>query len=452
VIQAAQTRVPTPRTGLARVTASRWPDDPLRLALLGLMLLTVSRIHEHFGILALARPALVLAGLASAYAFLNPRSLAGSRWLQTWPARVVVALGFLACLSAVFGISLGASARTILENYAKVLMFAFLLMATIRGTRDLRAYVWAYVASAGVLVWLSLFVFGLTKGGPDSLARLDFQYSYDANDVGVVLLVGLALALLTFHSSRRLGKLVSAVILVGIGVTLAESGSRGAFIGLLATLVALLVIVRQVSLISRLAMVVLVVTGLAVASPPGYWQQMETILRPTEDYNWTVPGGRKQTWQRGLGYMKSYPLFGIGIGNFARAEGTISDRAMNWAPGDPGIRWSAPHNSFVEAGAELGVPGVLLWSTLVLGGIGAMLRLRRRLPKVWAVGDPDQRFLYLATSYLSVALTGFAVSAFFVSFAFNDTVYILAAFMIGIYVSVARKLGNTSPSRGTLGG
>jgi O-antigen ligase len=167
---------------------------------------------------------------------------------------------------------------------------------------------------------------------------------------------------------------------------------------------------------------------------------METILRPTEDYNWTVPGGRKEIWLRGLGYMKSYPLFGLGIGNFGRAEGTISDRARNWHPGEAGIKWTAPHNSFVEAGAELGIPGLVLWSSLVLGGIVAMRRLRRRLPKRWASGTPDERFLFLATTYLPVSLVGFGVSAAFVSFAFLDLIYILAALMTGTYVCVARRL------------
>lgn len=406
------------------------------------MLLTVSRIHEHFGVLSVLRPALLLAGSACAYAFLHPRSLGGTRWLRTWPAKVVVALGVMVCLSAVFGISLGGSARTILEDYSKVLVFAFLLMATIRGTEDLRAYVWAYVISGGVLVWLSLFVFGLDKAAPAGIARLNFRYSYDANDVGTVLLVALGLALLTFHTSRRSGKLVSAVVLLGIGVTLARSGSRGAFIGLVALLVSLLLLVKQVSGLSRLIMVIVVIAGLAVASPPGYWRQMETILRPTEDYNWNVPGGRKAIWLRGLGYMKSYPLFGIGIGNFGRAEATISDRARDWTPGQAGIKWSAPHNSFVEAGAELGVPGLVLWSSLVFGGIVAMRRLRRRLPKSWASGTPDERFLFLATTYLPVALVGFGVSAAFVSFAFLDPIYILAALMTGTYVCAGRRLAD----------
>jgi O-antigen ligase len=320
------------------------------------------------------------------------------------------------------------------------LILAFLLMATVRGTQDLRMYVWAYVISAGVLAWLSVFVFGLSHPTGTGIARMSFGYTFDANDVGVVVLVAVGLALLAFHTSRAKGKLASATILLGIVVTLARSGSRGAFLGLVAVLVTLLFLMTRVSLLSRLGVLCAVIAGLALATPPGYWRQMETVLTPTEDYNWTVPGGRKEIWLRGLGYMTSYPLFGVGIGNFGRAEGTISERAREWTPGHAGIRWMAPHNSFIQAGAELGVLGLILWSSLVFGGIIAMRRLHRRVPKSWSSGDPEERFLYLVTTYLPLSLTGFAVSAFFVSFAFLDPIYILAAFMTGTYVCTERKL------------
>jgi len=62
----------------------------------------------------------------------------------------------------------------------------------------------------------------MTKAADDGIARLNFQYSYDANDVGLVLLVALGLAVLTLSYLATARQLVSAVILVGIGVTLAR--------------------------------------------------------------------------------------------------------------------------------------------------------------------------------------------------------------------------------------
>jgi predicted MFS family arabinose efflux permease len=86
-----------------------------------------------------------------------------------------------------------------------------------------------------------------------------------------------------------------------------------------------------------------------------------------------------------------------------------------------------------------------LFLSLVLGGIIAMRRLRRRLPPAWADGGPEERFLYLATIYLPVSLVGFAVSGFFVSFAYLDPIYYLAAMMVGVYVSVEAKLHGGVP-------
>jgi hypothetical protein len=69
-----------------------------------------------------------------------------------------------------------------------------------------------------------------------------------------------------------------------------------------------------------------------------------------------------------------------------------------------------------------------------------MLRLSRRLPRAWQRGDPEQRFLHNCARYLPVALIAFAVSSSFVSFAWMDFIYILAAFMAGLYTSIAKKL------------
>src|SRR5690606_30601648 len=110
-------------------------------------------------------------------------------------------------------------------------------------------------------------------------------------------------------------------------------------------------------------------------------------------------------------------------------------------------------------GAELGVPGLVLWTSLIIGVIIGLGRLHRRLPKSWRKGDPEQRFLSLALLYVPVSMIGFAVASAFVSFAWIDIVYILAAYTAGLYVCVAQKrrergghLGVPAPSRRMRGG
>lgn len=47
--------------------------------------------------------------------------------------------------------------------------------------------------------------------------------------------------------------------------------------------------------------------------------------------------------------------------------------------------------------------------------------------------------MYGATSFLPLAMIGFAVTAFFVTFAWMDPLYILAALTTGLYVAVHER-------------
>jgi hypothetical protein len=69
-----------------------------------------------------------------------------------------------------------------------------------------------------------------------------------------------------------------------------------------------------------------------------------------------------------------------------------------------------------------------------------MFVLRARLPKSWAKGTEEQQFLHLASMYFGVAMIGFTVASFFVSFAWADVAYFMAALMSGLYVCVRREM------------
>src|SRR5207248_2007074 len=117
---------------------------------------------------------------------------------------------------------------------------------------------------------------------------------------------------------------------------------------------------------------------------------------------------------------------------------------------DGQIRCTAPHNSYVEAGSELGIPGLLVWVSLIVGGIFAPGMLRRRLPKAWLRGTPSQRFVYNATSFFTVSMIGFAVTSFFVSFAWMDPLYFMAALLTGLYVAAQTEFDAAYRSGGVV--
>jgi len=74
----------------------------------------------------------------------------------------------------------------------------------------------------------------------------------------------------------------------------------------------------------------------------------------------------------------------------------------------------------------------------VFGLILGPLRLRRRLPD-WRRGTSAQRFLYAGLGLFPVAICGFAVSSFFVTFAFAAPIYLMAALTTGLYIAIANE-------------
>lgn len=436
----ATANVATTRSDRSSLTLTR---DPLRVALFLLTILTISRVHESYPILSKLRPALLLVLASVGYAYLYPRYLTRANILKLWPIRCVVILAVLACCSTAFGISLGGSASFILDSYAKTLAYGFLIALSIRQVRDLYTFVWAYVVGCGVLAFLSIFVFGITKASNSYVTRLNNLNTYDSNDLGVVMMVGMPLAMLLLSVERGVRRWLVMLVLLGIAATMARSGSRGGFLGFIAVALAALFMVRGVSPARRITILLVGMFTLAVSAPPGYWRQMSTIMTPEEDYNYSDRDGRKAIMQRGLGYMQQYPVFGLGIDNFNRAECTISPKLESVGMNDP-LKCVSPHNSYVQAGAELGVGGLITFAALVFGGIYAPLRLGRRLPKGWRRGSRPERFLFNATSFFAVAMVGFAVTSFFVSFAWRDPIYLMASLLAGLYISVRGQLSQSN--------
>lgn len=434
---AAQPSIPrTPVTRSRRKPAYRESTsvlaDPFRLALMALIVFSLSRLGGYFGLLRLLRPALLLFVFCVGYAFLHKQKLNSANLAHSWTVRLLAALGLVAAGSAVFGISLGHSAVFIRDSFSKTLAITLLMILTIRDLNDVRRLCWAFALGGIVLAYLSIFVIGISKtsGG----------VSYDANDVGVfmVMTIPFCVMLLQTATSRK-ERLVAIIGLVLLAITVVKTQSRGAFIGTLVVGLAMLLL-PGVKVSRRILYLVTAIVIMFFSAPTGYWNSMQSILEdPKSDYNWDSINGRRNLAKRGFGYMWQYPVFGVGIDNFRVAEGTISDKAKYLIPGH-GIRWASPHNSFVQAGAEGGVLGLVLWSTLVLSNVIIPLRLRRGMPtRAWRHGTPHQKFLASATLYLPVATLGFAVTAFFVSFAWLEPIYMLGALVTGLSLIVHRE-------------
>ena len=412
---------------------------PLRLAIAGLMLITVSRAHDYVGVVAAMRPGILFFGGALLCLAVFPHKARFANLFGEWPAKAMIALVIVACLSALTGLSVTASGAFMLETFSRLLSFFGLLVVVIRSVHDLRFLIATYVFSLLVLIYIVIFVAGTQSF--EGYQRIGDTAMYDGNDLGVVFLVGLPLALLLAQSGARVARFLGWAVLLGIPTCILLIGSRGAFLGLVATSAALVVLIPKVPLGTRVALPILAIILMGVAAPDGYWNRMSTILAPEQDYNLTSETGRVAIWTRGIGYVAAYPIFGVGPNNFLRAGWEISDAARSSV--GIGLRDQAPHNTFLQVWAELGTVGLAVWLIVVFGGMIAPIRLRSRMPTSWLIGTPTQRFIFLTASYLPASFVAYATTTFFVSHAYIGMFYIFAAFLSGFLLLARRELSQT---------
>ncbi len=415
-------------------------QDLVRWCTFGLIAITLSSVQMYLGPARLLRPGLVLLVLPYAALLLNSRLVRWENVTATWFTKGIAAFVVLIVGSGVFGLSLGTTVRLLTQSYLTNLAFFVLLVLSLRNVRDLGFLMWGYQAGVGLVVILAFTVLGsdVTQTGLNRLSG--GMGMFDANDLGMIALIALPLALLFFGTSGTRGKIASLGLLAGIPAMIAFTGSRGAMVGLVIVGPVMLFSMKNVAGWRRIGLALGVTAGLALAAPAGYWDQMKTLLNPTEDYNVSSEYGRWPLTKRGFGYMMQYPVFGVGAGNFGRAEGTISPIIRSRLSRGLSVEWLAPHNTYVEVGAELGVIALGIWLSLLYAGTIGLMKLRRRLPEAWEHQNAERRFLRQACLYLPMSFLAFAVTSMFLSHAYSVIPLMLIAFMVGIRVLVAREV------------
>lgn len=417
---------------------------PLHFVLGGLVLLSAGQLHRVIPVLAVFRPGVLLVVVAVAMAFIYPRALRFENLTKAWPGVSVIALALVWTGSSLFGLSFTTSAAFVLQALLPIFVGFTLMLACMRNVNDVIFIVAAYVASMFIVVLASVFIADAVHLG--GYTRRGGVGMYDGNDIGVLYLVGIPLALTLVRSGDRWLRVLGWAGTVGMPLSLVLTASRGGFLGLLSGGLALVVLTPGYSAIRKFTVVAVAAGAMVMLAPSGYWGQMATMLNPQDDYNVTAETGRLQIWRNGLGYIQEYPVFGLGPNNFVRAgwELTVAGRT-----GLTGVarRDQAPHNTFLQVWAELGTVGLLVWLGILAGGVISCLNLRRRMPRWWlSKGTERQRLLYLLTSHLPACFIGFAATTFFVSHAYTQILYILLAILGGTLLAGRKAVRESPPS------
>lgn len=388
----------------------------------------VGRVHQLFEFLDPLHVAAVSAGLGIVlYALAGGRERQLSWTLRLRTTRIVLALTVWMALSIPGALWPGGAFHLLTDEFLKSVVLFIVLVGAVRDGGDVERLAFVYLLSVSVYAAVVLSRFHLGAGDQWRLGSL---YYYDANEFATlaVMCVPLGVYFLVRPGSlwRRLAG-GTAVVVLAVGIVWA--GSRGGFLALIAVGGFLLVRYRAIRVGWRIATTALLALIFAATATDKYWESMRTILAPQSDYNVTDEAGRVQVWKRGWGYMLQHPLLGVGAGNFPTAEGTISP-LIKTAPFGQGVKWSVAHNSFLQVGAELGIPGLLLFLWMLWSAFAALRAVQRRARPA-SRGERSPPSAQLAQAF-AAAFIGYIVGGFFLSLAYADLLLVLVALTAGL--------------------
>ena len=345
----------------------------------------------------------------------------------TWILLVIIILGLPTSLW------LGKGIDFLTRDFAPTLILLLVVATTPREAAELEWLAFAHLVGGFIY---AAYIFKFCPLGADG--RLGNLVYYDANDFGLLMACTIPFAVYFLRPTVPTGRRLFALAAIGLfALMIIKSGSRGGFLGLIAVMIYILLFYQAVPSRLRLGAVAAGGAVFLLCAPASYWTMMGTILHPDKDYNMTEETGRKQIWKRGMYYMETHPIVGVGIRAFPQAEGTLSPLAKQYAEMGRGIKWSVAHNSFVEVGAECGVISLALFifrfgaAFYTLGRV----RMRKRRKGNPYVTPADQAYAQM----LIASFIGFMVSGFFVSAEYFAYLYTLLGLTVAQQAILKRR-------------
>jgi O-antigen ligase len=396
--------------------------DYLQISLGAVLLTYVWRIQDLVPGLSSFKLPTIATIAAIAMLVLDPR--VGRRWTVIRKLPVVVILPWFAVaalVSVFFSISQRTSADFLVRSFLPSIAIAVLVPLASFHVRDSLRF--AAIQVLGATIYCIAI---LTRFDVDASGRLASLVFYDANETAMLLVCTLPLCIHLFRHARTAVTRALVLSLVALfAVTIVRSGSRGAFLALIAVAVYLLCTFRSLKVSTRALMIGALGAALLVGAGVRYRATMASMLDPTSDYNWSSSEGRISIWKRGLGYVAGAPLTGVGLGAFPVAEGTISELARRQEYGK-GVKWSTAHNSFLQVLAEIGIPGFIAFAAIFWAAWRHASRLARQAARL-----KDKAVMGLADAH-AASLVGFAVGGFFLSQAYSSYLYFVIGMIVGL--------------------
>ena len=322
-------------------------------------------------------------------------------------------------LGVPFSVNRMASLSYINENWLKSCGLFIMVLALVNTRRELSRLSTTVALGSTVMAVTALVM------GPPEQDRLmvDATSLNDPNLLGMTLLIGVPLWMVVIGDRSRflLSRLIAVLCVVPLVVAIALTGSRG-------TLVAAVILVgflmKRFSIGGKVSLV-LVVALVAVMSvtylAENLLERYTTVADPGRIQTTASTESRTYLFKQGLRLVARYPIFGVGLGNFAWAENILAQ--------DQGQRrgaWHTCHNMYIEVASEAGLPAFLVYMAILL----TVWKSLGRLEKVTPEEHPKAAQIARLSFWLKVSLLAYCTCGLFLSCGLSHTFVIMISLCV----------------------
>jgi O-antigen ligase len=279
------------------------------------------------------------------------------------------------------------------------------------------------------------FVFGVAATNAGRLELAGSGTLGDPNYYCYYVLSGLPFLFLGASLTTGVRRLLFVLLMLPVFVVIGKTGSRMGLIAFAAAVTfAFFVASARQKLLLIVGTTVLVVIA-AATLPADIVQRFTTILTAEEDTAAAQMAlgsteSRKYLFIRSLQITIQYPLFGVGPGMFAIAEG--EDAATLGIKG----AWHATHNTYTQYSSEIGILGSLFFISALARSYAGLNRIRKSGP------DPATRRAGMLTQMSFVTV---CVSMAFLSIGYGGIPYMLIAVSGALQVALAKQAMSSNP-------
>lgn len=338
------------------------------------------------------------------------RVLTGQIRVGLWDSRSSKAFLVFLGLVAFAAFMNGASPRAI-TRYVSVALFLPIMLVAIESENDFRKALWG---CTGIMIVCLPYAYRqfLRFGG-----RLGVGL-YEPNYFALALVLLIPLAFVIARQQASMGQRIFWFTgFGGLVVSMILTGSRGGFLGtLLCTGILSFRMARH-----RWIVPGLIAVGLLVAVfvfPTSMGQRLQATISHSGVRHTAAEASTQahiELFYSGIRMIADNPIFGVGLGKFKEMSGVYYDV----------IKERIAHNTFIHIGAESGLPSLIAFAVLLFF-VFLSLHSSGRLALVL-----DQPHVYEWTVAMQAGLTGYLLSACFVSAQFEKF------FWVVVFLSIA---------------